>query len=172
MPELERRYAVLDTETGEVINTIGEGDSVYRKESRDAIAGKIINFNKGESFVKTYDDGMKRVRGKLTNAQCSFLWYLLPQMEFNTNILRNDDGTLLENKHLEKITNMKYDTNRKLMLSLVKDGIIGQWRVGSADKKDLEFECFVVNPYIFHKGTMIYEGLLELFGKTGWNTED
>ena len=172
MPELERRYAVLDTETGEVINTIGEGDSVYRKESRDAIAGKIINFNKGESFVKTYDDGMKKIRNKLTNSEFSFVCHLLPQIEFNTNILRNDNGNIMQLSDMEVVTNMCYESNRVLTNKLVKLGIIGKWRVGSADRKDLEFECFVVNPYIFHKGTMIYEGLLELFGKTGWNTED
>lgn len=171
MEETRKSFPVIDLETGEIINTIRQGDRVYRKESKDAIEGKVIDFNKGESFVKAYDDGMKKVRGKLSNAQYSFLWCILPQMEYNTNILRNDDGTILERKDFTKITGMKYNANRKLLLSLVETGIIGMWQVGSLDKKGIMFNCFVVNPYVFHKGTMIYEGLLELFAKTGWKDE-
>jgi len=168
MEENVTKIGVVDLETGSVLKYIQEGDRIVRGRSMEAIEGKTLNFNKGESFVKSYDDGMRTIRKILTNAQFSFICHLLPQIEYNTNILRNDDGTIMETKDMELITGMQYNANRKLLLSLVDLGIMGIWQTGSKDKKDLKFECFVVNPYIFHKGTMIPDGLLELFSKTGW----
>jgi len=169
-----KEFATIDMETGEIIRVLREGDietKIIRKESLDAIEGKVINFNRSQSFVKTYDDGMKKIGKKLTNAQFSFICHLLPQIEYNTNILRNDDGTLIEIIDMEHYTGMGYNSNYKLITSLVRIGIVGKWEVGSVDKKDLMFNCFVVNPYIFHKGTMVFEGLLELFGNTGWRED-
>lgn len=168
MDKERREFYVIAKETGEIINTIKEGDSVHRKESKEAIEGKMVNFNKGESFIKVYEEGMKKVRGKLANAQYSFLWCILPQMEFNSNILRNDDGTIMSIKDFSEVTGMKYHANRKLLLSLVERGILGVFLTGSRDKRGEVFECYVVNPYIFHKGTLVDNGLLELFEKTGW----
>jgi len=165
-------HSVVDMETGEIVSTIGQGDRILRKESIDAVEGKIINFNKGEAFVKVYDDGMRKIRKYLTNSQFSFICHLLPQIEYNTNIIRNDDGTLMEITDMSQYTNMTYISNYKLITVLISRGIVGKWETGSRDEKGRILQCFVVNPYIFHKGTMIPDGLMELFGKTGWNTED
>jgi len=167
----ERRYSVIDTETGEVINTIGDGDSVYRRESREAIEGKVINFNKGEAFIKAYDEGMRKIGNKLTNAQFAFICHLLPQIEYNTNILRNRDGTLMEIVDMSEYTGITYVPNYKMTRAMITMGIMGRWETGARDEKGKKLECLVMNPYIFHKGTMIPDGLLELFSKTGWDAD-
>ena len=96
---------------------------------------------------------------------------MLPQVEWETNILRNDDGTIMEIKDIESITGMCYESNRKIMCSLVEKGVMGRFTTGCLDVKDLKFECFVMNPYIFHKGVHLMEGLTELFSKTGWDKD-
>ena len=183
MNDQGKRYRVLDTETGEIIESqltdeiieskkriveVEEGDRILRGSSLKAIEGQVLNFNKGHSFLKMYDDSMKRIRGLLSNAQFSFVCHLLPQVEYDTNVLRNDDGSIMELKHIQAITQQTYESNRRQMLSLIGLGIIGRWEVGDKDRPKIRHECFVMNPYIFHKGVNIYAGLLDLFSKAGW----
>ena len=168
-------HSVIDPITGHEVDTIKQGDRIVREESLDAfremVKGKTQDFNRGATFVKVYDDGMRKIRKHLTNAQFSFICHLLPQIEFDTNIIRNDNGTLMEIPDMTYYTGMTYISNYKLITVLIARGIVGKWETGSRDEKGKMLQCFVVNPYIFHKGTMIPNGLMELFSKSGWKDE-
>ena len=172
MSELTK-MVIVDSESGEVTGYIGEGDRIIRKSSTESYVKQtdenyVYDFQKGKAFLKTYEDGMRKVRGELTNAECSFLWYLLPQMEYNTNLLRNDDGTLLNVKDLQVITGMSYDANRKLMEGLKDKGVIGKWETGNKDNPKVMFRCYVMNPFLFLKGNRVHKDLLEKFAESGW----
>lgn len=166
--EKELRGAVVNKDTGEIIDYIYEGDSILREKSKDVNEKYERNFNKGESFLKVYDKVMPILGKKLSNAEFAFTMQLLPFISYRDNVLKSE-GKILDIKELSQCMDVGYDNARKLVSSLTKKGVLGKHVTGCIEKPTIKLQCITVNPYIFNRGTQMDRTVIALFKDSGWD---
>jgi len=161
-------YVIVNPNTGEFIDTYGEGDKIVHKEQSEHLQKYITNFNKGESFVKVFDKYIPVLGKKLTNPEFGIVMRLIPYVSYQDNVLRNNKKVLTI-QEISELMDMKYDYGRKIIASLIKKGVLGIHKTGCIDKPKVMIKTIVANPYIFVRGIEINRVVAGLFEKTGWD---
>lgn len=168
---------VIDTETGEILTDINEGDSIRRKAQKKFINDKNKNdpnknydFKQGDEFVKVYIEAMNIIDSKITNAEARLLLRIMKYISYQDGILREDGkkGRHITIVDISSEYNLTYEAVRKQIYSLIKKGILGEHKTGSKETNDVE-KSLTVNPYIFLRGTISNKTICGLFEKTGWD---
>jgi hypothetical protein len=166
------QYLVVDSESGEVIGTIGYGDHIVRKEQLQHLKQQALYepFNEGRNFVKVFDGALPLLADKLTAGELAFVIKLLPFISYNDGILRNKNRSATQLKDLAQYMKLSHEGVRKVVVSLISKGVLGEHRTGSVDKPNVIHKCITVNPYIFMRGNKMNKTIIGLFEKTDWNT--
>jgi len=164
--DLVKQSLIMETETGEVVNHINEGDSfrLIRKETKDYLRG-TVEVNKGEAFVKVYAKTLFELSKSLTGTESQFVNYLIQYIRYTSGILAHsnaNDSHPLTRQHMAQETGLSIKTVDRIMRSLQDKQVIGKHRTGN----DI---TFTVNPFIFMKGDRINETLYNFFKNTRWN---
>jgi hypothetical protein len=164
-------YLIMSNETGEIVGSIGYGDSIRRKEQDEHFKEYDDNFNEGEKFVKIFDKTLSQLIKKLTNGEIAFVIKLLPYISFKDGILRDENKKILTINNLAEKMELTHEGVRKVLMSLIAKGVLGEHRTGCIDNPKIINKCITVNPFIFMKGKQMNRTIIGLFEKTEWNNE-
>jgi len=153
---------------GEIIGTIGPGDKIVRAEQSEYCRQYDTNFGNGESFVKVFDSYHKELNKKLTPGERGFLWSITPYISYKDGILK-DNGRILTISMLAEILGVTHEAVRKVVVSLVAKGVLGEHKTGSISNPKVITKCITANPFIFCRGKDINKTIIGLFENSGWN---
>ena len=155
---------VIDKETGEIVNSLYDGDRILRNSSLKYLAkqSELIEFLPNTNYVKIYIDPLKELKRSLTGAEMLFIISMLEFISYETGILQHCNGRVLTRKTISGITGSDVKTVDRLTASLVKKEVLGKHKTGRTI-------CFTVNPYLFCKGKMVSKTLMKLYEKSRWN---
>lgn len=167
--KLKPMAAVVDYETGEIIDELCAGDRVLHDspEQRELKEKYHLNFNKREEFVKVFTSTLMAVNKELTTKEGSVLLEIIPFISYSDGVLRYNNQ-IVDLKELSELNDENYDVFRRTISSLIKRGIIAKTKVTSDNSKYVDRTCYVVNPYIFFKGTNLERRFGYLFEDTKW----
>jgi len=161
-------YVIVNPNTGEFIDTYGEGDRIVHKEQDEYAQKYIINFNKGEPFVKLYDKAVDILRRKLSATEFMLAISLEKFVSYKDSILRHN-GKIMNMQDIATELDLDYGTVRRQVSSLTKKGVLGIHKTGCVDNPKIMVKAITCNPYIYLRGNDINKMSVALFEKSGWD---
>lgn len=172
---------VVSADTLEITDSFRYGDSYKKKTKEDkkkileflVQEDECTEFNKGENFVKLYDDILEELNKHLSLAEFNFTIRLAKHVSFRDCILRtngNPNGKILDAKDIAALLEMDDSNVRRLISSLVKKGVLGRHTTGCKDDPSKQFKTITCNPFIFTRGNKINNTAISLFMDSRWNT--
>ncbi|MDN4523184.1 hypothetical protein [Fictibacillus fluitans] len=158
------KYAIIDTETGELIKELRSGDKIISKERSEAFKKKLEAEKQTElikrdkrrfSFGKM--EKMKEVSKELDSKKCGYILRLLPYMERSTGYLKRKDGKLMKSKtDLGNALGVKKVSSRNSIIEALKTAsVLAQDENG-----------FKLNPNVHINGATNGKELIKLFNTT------
>lgn len=152
---------------GEIINKIYAGDRLV-SSTKDEYAEKyIINFNKKEAFVKVFQNPLLQLHRELTTRENSVLMGLMPFISYKDGVLRCDNQ-VLDIKTMSEILGEEYGGFRKAIISLIEKEVLKKIDIKSETNSSKTKKCFVVNPFIFFRGTDVDRSITSEFINSKW----
>ena len=156
---------VVETETGEILDEIKEGDRIRRKSQDDYCKGKgeLIDMTENGNFIKIFNKTMAMLGGEgLTANEYQICLQLLNYIEYESGILKYaNTGKQLNSQDISDITGICYKGVVRAMQTLVSKKIYGVHKTGKEN-------CYTVNPFIFMKGKYINKTLYNFYKKSKW----
>ena len=151
---------IFNANTGEIERELMLGDRILTKSQSEYISN-TIELNNEIPFVKCFINKDLTVANELTGAEHQILSYLYNFISYNSQILAHENGKILNIEHISDVFNVSEDRIRKIMKSLVDKKILGKHRTGHEI-------TYIMNPFIFQKGTRISKDIVKLFKDTKW----
>lgn len=90
---------------------------------------------------------------------------------YNDCVLRNGgrkNGKVLNVHDLAEQMSIPYDTLRKHISLLYKNGILALCKTGTKGNPGLISDCIIANPDVFMRGVDVNESVLTVFRDAGW----
>jgi len=170
--ENRRKFSLIEDETGEIVETIGENDTfrILRGNQRKFIETKVKNFNRKEAFVKVFINVLLKIMDELSNAEFVIAMKLVKFISYESCALELPQGGLYLPATLKGMSaelDVGYDVFRKVISVLMKKDIIRKTKRLYGKK---EYPCYVVNPYVFCYGQNINKADAVLFKDSKWAT--
>ena len=157
----EAKFNIVDVKSGDLINVMYEGDRVRRKKQDDKVKN-AIKLNDKEDFIKVFVKPLLKLSTILTNSEAWFMTYLLQYLDYTSGVLKNEDGSCISIDDIMDDTNLKPSTAYGTLKNLCDKGIIMKCKT--------EGQVYIaMNPYIFMKGRMVSNTLVDLFKNTQWS---
>ena len=173
----ERNVTHVDSDTGEIIcNTAGCTTILDNQKTRDEkkrdkyVKSHVLNFNKGESFVKMFTEVVYKLSFILTPKEYMVAMSLSNFVSYENNALVNGYGNqqhFMNLKEISEVLNMDYSRASRVVNSLIKKGILGRFKTGNLMNNKLS-ESYIANPYIYINGMNPSLEVYEYFNKSGW----
>lgn len=152
---------VVDPVTGELITEISEGDKIIRDKSIEYLKG-TIEILKGEPHVKIFVGKLKELHDLIEPQEAKMIHYMLSYLSYESGILINQNGRFVTREQIAKELDMSERqvdrTIEKLKEHEVLKKVLGAKREVS----------FVLNPWLFVRGTRINRTLYEMFKNSRW----
>jgi DNA-binding MarR family transcriptional regulator len=158
--------SVVDDD-GVILTEIYQGDKIIRESQTEYNKKYITNFNKKELFVKVYINPIKELWNELSLREYAVASALMQFISYKDGILRND-GIAINMKDISKLLNMDYDAIRKIIPVLEKKKILSKVKRKSDKYADKEKNYYVVNPYLFLRGTDMEKEIVDMFSNSKW----
>ena len=163
------KKAILDTETGELIDEVFPGDRILRKNSIEFLKKKdeeddgLIEINKGRPFIKLYDDVAEDLaKERLNSSEFAVLLQCINHLSYVSGLAkRKNSDEPLTPVFFEKALGLSKPTVLAAIAGLIEKEIILRGETGE------RYQLFL-NPYIFMKGRKINQTLFEMFKGTKW----
>lgn len=155
-----KKYDIVDTATGEIVNALNYGDKILRKESSDFIESTLV-INPKEEFVKVFIKPLLKLSLMLSNSEAVFMTYLLSHLEYTSCILKTNNDEILTIDYIVKEINLKERAVYGLIKKLVDHGILAKIETEGV-------KCFAMNPFVFHRGKRVSKEIIEVFRHTQW----
>lgn len=167
----------VDSETGEIIcktrncTSISDNEKSQReKEQEEYNNSHVLNFNEGENFVKMYTEITYKLSLILPPKEYVTAIALANFVSYENNALVNGYGNkqhYMDLKEISDVLETDYTRISRIMNSLIKKGIFGQFTIGNmSDKKVSKY--YIANPYIYINGRNPSLEIMEYFTKSGW----
>lgn len=154
---------VINCETGEITTGIYEGDSILRKESKDAYNRINSSVKVSETLIWNMSNFMKmntlEVRlwmDDLSQPEKAFLFSIVPYVSYDDCHLQNHKGEDVGTEDLVNITKMSRGLLYETIRSLIKKDILYRG-------KNSKNRQYFVNPWLFCKGNRINRVLKTMF---------
>ena len=169
-----------DTSTGEILKQTEENvtKTTVNEETLEEITEEEWleqkeKFNDGGvQFTKLYRGMPTALRKYLSPSEVGICYLLSDYACYDDCVLRKSGDTrghALSLEELAELSDMTYDSFRKIVTKLKKYQILQVHKVGTHNNKD---KWFVLNPYIFFRGWGIKNWVRESFKDTEWNVFD
>jgi len=147
---------LIDKETGEIINSLDTGDRIVKKKSKEYLED-TVEWGKGLSFVKLFDNYFPRVALQLSGGAVALMSILATYIKYGSSLLCNKRNDYPLNNHdIEEITGLSNKTVSKLMSELVDNKVLARVHTGKSWK-------YFANPYIYCRGSRINKTLEDMF---------
>jgi hypothetical protein len=155
------KATLMDTETGEVIREIREGETFkVISEKQKQFLEQYEPWEPEPNFIKVFPEELKRVAPRLSGTDVLIIIYLIPYISYQTGMItktgKNDERYPMEQSDITEITRYSKRTIIAAMDSLVKAKVFARNKVGKSYQ-------YFVNPYIFFKGKFINKTLMAMF---------
>lgn len=152
---------VYETETGQVINEIFDGDKIIRGASVEAIK-ELESAPQGETFTKLYHKVIPLIaQCKLTSTELVVFLYLGSNLRYISNVAKYQNGKLITRENLQQDLKLPEVTIKRSVLRLIKEGLI-------IEARTIEGKVFIVNPFVLSVGDKISKTVYDLFRKSKW----
>jgi uncharacterized protein YjhX (UPF0386 family) len=156
-------YRIID-ENGVVVNTLGEGDRIVRKNSMKHLReqeGKI-QIPKDEDFIKMFKDALPQLSScGLTVPESRVFFYLAANIRYESNVAKYDNGKLITRDNLCTDLNISLANVQRSIVKLCQRGLIAIAKIDVG-------KVFIVNPFVMMRGVSIDKTTYDLFKKTKW----
>ena len=158
----------IDIETGEELADIYEGDKIISpKEPND----QIENYNGDKRFVKLFD-GISELRKAINNdGVFSTAVSLADYVCYDDCVIRmggHKNGRVMSVHDLSDALDIPYNTLRKHISALYKNGVLALCKTGTRGNPDLLNDCIIANPSVYLRGTKVNKTVLSIFEESGW----
>jgi len=154
------KFNIVDKETGEIVNTMEDGDKVIRKKSIKLME-ETSEINKNEAFIKIFVKPLLQLSTVLSNSEAWFVTYLLSYLDYTSGMIKDNNGNSITLDDMMDDTSLKPSATYNMIKKLTDKGIIA--KIKTENKT-----YFVMNPYIFMKGKRVNNTLIDVFKNTQW----
>lgn len=152
---------LMDTETGQILQELLEGDRIVRKKSIEAHL-EFERCPKGETFSKVYHKVIPLlVDCNLTAAELVVFIYLTANLRYLSNVAKYRNGKLITRDNLHEYLKLSMPTVKRSVYRLIKEGLI-------IEANTIEGKVFVVNPFVVTVGDKVNKTIYDLFRKSRW----
>ena len=146
--------AVVDVNTGEILDHICKGDRILRGKSAEFLSNTTkMNV---KSFVKLNIDEVTLVLPTLTSSEQAMLINLIPYMSYRSCCLQYSNGRDINLDSIVSITKMSRNTVIKAIEGLISKDILYKGRNSKNNQ-------YFVNPWIANKGMVVDNVLRQMF---------
>ena len=153
------KRCIINSETGELLNTLHEGDRILRKSSLDYL-GSLVEVNDKRGYVKVYVDSFARMfKEDLSGPEISIVFAIMPYIRFETGLIAHENGRYVSLKNLISMTKLSERAVYGAAEKLVQRKILAKVRTG----RDVKLYA---NPYIFMRGVRVNKTLASMFGNS------
>ena len=150
----DKRYNVIDTITGELVDYINTGDKILR-ESSEEIDNSLLKWNCG-GFIKGNISELKLLSPTLTQSQRSLLFALLPYVNYKDCLICHSNGKDINLGDISTIATINIKTARKITRELVAIDIL-------CINKNSRNNQYFMNPWLIYRGVSINKTLKAMF---------
>jgi predicted transcriptional regulator len=151
---------LVDSETGEVLNILNEGDKILRAESIEYLT-QTVDMKDHGPYVKVYTKTMFQVAKRLDGVTNQLLNLMISFISYDDGILQHSNGKPLTRQNIIDMSGLNEKTVDKAIKKLVDNKILGRHKTGKAIH-------YTANPFIFMKGRRISKTLYKFFEDSEW----
>lgn len=155
------KRVVIDTASGEVLSELEPGDRILRQRSVDYLQS-TVEVGKAEIYTKIYSKSAKALAKEVTPAEMGVLCMVLNYLSYDTGILMFSNGRALTRSHIAKETRLSERQVDRIMEKLKELEVLK--KVLGAKRE----VTFIMNPWLFMRGTRINKTLYEMFRNSKW----
>lgn len=167
---------IINKETGEVEAEIYPGDKLVRASSISYLLRNNLEFNKGATFVKLYDEIVPYLVKHLNGTELKYILLMANHVSYKDCVLRKTNNNLsspMTATEFCKIHNLNYNTVKKVFSNLKQKGVIAYVETGTIleDCVGVPQKIYLVNPYIYFRGHDINDTAKSIFDNSGWKEQ-
>lgn len=152
---------VIDTETGQIMTELKEGDRIVHASSVEAFH-EFEGAPKGETFTKLYHKVIPLIVDcELSASELIMFMHLAVNLRYISNVAKYPNGKLITRENLQKDLKISEPTVKRSIYRLIKIGLI-------VEATTIEGKVFVVNPFVVTVGDKINKTVYDLFRKSKW----
>jgi len=152
---------VIDTETGQIMNELRDGDRIVHATSIEAFR-ELESAPKGETFTKLYHKVIPLIVDcGLSASELILFMHLAVNLRYLSNVAKYPNGRLITRDNLQNDLKISESTVKRSIYRLIKLGLI-------AEASTVEGKVFIVNPFVVTVGDKINKTVYDLFRKSKW----
>ena len=152
---------IIDTESGEVLQKLNQGDRVLRKESSEYLSG-LETIPKHETFSKLYHAIFPALlESNLTASEFIIFMHLATNLRYKSNVAKYSNGKLITRDNIRRDLQISEPTVKRAIRGLITHGLL-------VEVSCKEGKVFVVNPYVVMVGDKVNKSMFDLFRSTKW----
>jgi hypothetical protein len=152
---------VIDTETGQIVNELRNGDRIVHATSVEAFR-EFESAPKGETFTKLYHRVIPLIVDcGLSASELILFMHLAVNLRYLSNVAKYPNGRLITRDNLQNDLKISESTVKRSIYRLIKLGLI-------AEASTVEGKVFIVNPFVVTVGDKINKTVYDLFRKSKW----
>jgi len=152
---------VIDTETGQIVNELRDGDRIVHATSIEAFR-EFESAPKGETFTKLYHKVIPLIVDcGLSASELILFMHLAVNLRYLSNVAKYPNGRLITRDNLQNDLKISESTVKRSIYRLIKLGLI-------AEASTVEGKVFIVNPFVVTVGDKINKTVYDLFRKSKW----
>lgn len=152
---------VIETETGEQLTELHEGDIIVRGDSIEALK-ELESAPEGETFTKLYHKVVPMIaQCKLSSSEWVIFLFLGSNLRYISNVSKYHNGKLITRENLQRDLKLPEITVKRSVLRLIREGLI-------IEARTIEGKVFVVNPFVLSVGGRVSKTVYDLFRKSKW----
>lgn len=154
------KFNIIDVKSGDLINTMYEGDRIVRKESDEHLS-TTTEIGKQEEFIKVFVKPLLKLSNMISNKEAWFVTSLLPFIDYTSGVLKHENGKCITMDDMMDNMDLKPSATYNLIKGLCDKGIIAKCKTEGQI-------YFAMNPFIFMKGKRVSNTLIDIFKETQW----
>ena len=152
---------VIDTETGQIVNELRDGDRIVHATSIEAFR-EFESAPKGEAFTKLYHKVIPLIVDcGLSASELILFMHLAVNLRYLSNVAKYPNGRLITRDNLQNDLKISESTVKRSIYRWIKLGLI-------AEASTVEGKVFIVNPFVVTVGDKINKTVYDLFRKSKW----
>jgi hypothetical protein len=146
--------AIINTDTGEIIDYVNEGDTIFRKESKDFLLGKAKI--KYDSFG-IYDDAeLQALSEELDVFTFGVIAKLMCHLKYESNMLAYKNGKPITAEGMAKMLKISRAKTYSVISKLIDLDVI-------CKVKNSRENQYYMNPFLAYRGKYVQKVLSDMF---------
>lgn len=148
------RRLIVEEQTGEITNELGEGDRILRAKSIEKL--KTTAKWDMEAYSKVNSDELRLLTPTLTASERSVIFSLLPYVSYTSCLIQYPNGRDINFDSIVKLCGMSHNTTMATIETLIAKDILYKGRNSKGNQ-------YFMNPWIAYRGNTINKVLFDMF---------